>query len=175
MESTHNESLSALLDLGEKSLSEGEYLKLAAFLKGLKDSAKPAPHRVTINNLEITVEFETQDGNKMCICIDKVRTLHYTGPDQDIIIGSINGIAMEMDEDTFINKVKLIYRVYGMKNITRTTTFCDPVMYKSLGEFKKWCNDHMANHYADSPDDLDSENWRSCWLFRNLYCLNDEY
>jgi len=172
------ESLSALLELGEKSLNEGDYLKLATFLKGLKDSTMPVLQRTLTNNLEITLEFETQDGKQMRICIDSMRTSIYQGniPNKEIVIGSINGTPVEMEERAFIAKVKSIYNLYGMKNIKRSTSLCEPRIYETMGKFKEWSNNHMEAEVIDPDEnnDLDSENWNASWLIRKVCGLNDD-
>ena len=178
MSTIQMEALSALLELGEKSLNEGDYVKLANFLKDLNHSPRPVLLKTLTNNLEITLEFETQDGKQMRICIDSMRTSIYQGniPNKEIAIGSINGTPVEMDERELINKVKLIYNLYGMKNIKRSTSLCEPLIYETMGEFKLWSNDHMKADVTnpDERDDLDSDNWNASWLFRKLCGLNDE-
>ena len=176
MTNTHVDNLSDLLELGEKTLNEGDYLKLATFLKGLKDSAKPAPTRITTRNMEITLEFDTMGGHQMRICIDSVRTIIYPGatPNQEIILGSINGTPLEIEERPFVEKVELIYRLYGMKNIKRSTSMCEPHTFENVGKFKEWHNDHNKAHFLCFPEgDHDPENWTYYWLFTNLCGLNN--
>jgi len=171
------ESLSALLELGEKQLNEGDYLKLATFLKGLKDAAKPVPTTITTNKMDLTLQFQSMYGKQcMRICIDSVRTSIYSGPtpNEHIISGSINGTPAEMEQNAFLKKVMLIYRLYGMKNIIRTTSLCEPYIFENIKKFKEWCNDHMVADTLDLPDDFDSDNWNTRWLFTNLYGLNDD-
>ena len=176
MTTTLTESLSALLELGEKNLNEGDYLKLASFLQGLKDSSKPVPYKIQTINMDITLEFETTGGNKMRICIDSFQKLLYgaQNPNKEIIKGSINGIPVEMEEGAFIYKVMTIYRLYGMRNIKRSTTMCEPFIFEYMKDFKDWCNEHMKEERDYGDDETpDAEDWNHPWLFRNLCGLAD--
>ena len=169
------ESLSALLELGEKQLNEGDYLKLATFLKGLKDAAKPVPTTIKTNKMDLTLQFQSMYGKQcMRICIDSVRSSIYSGPtpNEHIISGSINGTPVEMDQHDFLKKVVLIYRLYGMKNIIRTTSLCEPLVFENIKKFKEWSNEHNAAEALDLPDDADSDTWNTTWLCVNLYGLN---
>lgn len=177
MTNTHVDNLSDLLELGEKTLNEGDYLKLATFLKGLKDSAKPVPIRITTKTIELTLEFDTLGGHQMNICIDTVRTIIYPGdtPNQEIILGSINGTPLEMEQRPFVEKVKLIYHLYGMKNIKRSTSLCEPHTFENIGKFKEWFTDHKrAEYLCFGEDDHDPENWTKYWLFLNVCGLNSD-
>jgi len=176
MTEAHIENLSALLELGEKSLNEGDYVKLANFLKGLRDSqpANPTPASITLEHIETTVEFETLKGAPMRICLHKMQIERFYGPTphRRTVWGSINGNELELPYQQFVDKLHNIYDVYGMKNIKRTLPFCEPVVYPKMWDFKVALSEHQI-HDSDPenlPDD-GPDGWPMEHVIRELFII----
>jgi hypothetical protein len=178
MTETHIENLSALLELGEKSLNEGDYVKLANFLKGLRDSQppNPIPHRTTIQHIETAVEFETLKGASMRVCVHRVQTeVFHNGPSRKIVWGSINGNELEMPFDRFRDKLVMIYDIYGMKNIKKSVPYCEPIVYNNVGYFKRITAEQQKNERSNPDDaeaDIDPDDWCPSWMVGSIFSLN---
>ena len=176
MTEIHIENLSALLELGEKSLNEGDYVKLANFLKGLRDShpPNPTPSSTTIEHIDTTIEFETLKGASMRVCIHKVVSENFHGaPTRRTAFGSINGNELELPFDRFRDKLVMIYDIYGMKNIKKSVPYCEPMVYKNVGYFKRVSAEHQKDDRSNPDDqgDLDPDDWCGTWLVARLFSL----
>ena len=181
MTESHIENLSALLELGEKSLNEGDYLKLANFLKGLRDSTppNPTPHSTTIHHIETVVEFETLKGGSMRVCVHKMRVerFHGSSPDRRTVWGSINGNELELPFDRFRDKLIMIYDIYGMRNIKKTVPYCEPMVYKNIGDFKCISNTHQTEGHANpetADEDINADDWAPVWLVKCVFSLETD-
>ena len=173
------ENLSALLELGEKSLNEGDYLKLANFLKGLRDSTppNPTPHRTDINIIEAVVEFETLLGAPMRVCIHKEQTeVFHNGPSRKTVWGSINGNELEMPHKVFLNKLIMIYDIYGIKNIKKSVPYCEPMVYKNVGDYKRNTLQHEKDERCTPDDDeegLGPDDWCQSWMVGRIFGIHN--
>lgn len=171
------ENLSALLELGEKSLNEGDYLKLANFLKGLRDSQppNPTPYQTNTVHIETTVEFETLKGGSMRVCVHKMRIERFHGAPHMIktVWGSINGNELELSLEQFQNKLVAIYNIYGIKNIKRFLSLCEPITFETLWNFREFMTLHQQhdNDPDNQPDD-DSAGWPTLFVIQALFALN---
>jgi hypothetical protein len=181
MTESHIANLSALLELGEKSLNEGDYVKLANFLKGLRDSQPPNlnPFRSALNHIEVTVEFETLLGAPMRVCIhkEKYERFHGATPDRRTVWGSINGNELELPFEQFRDKLIMIYDIYGMRNIKKTVPYCEPMVYKTVGDFKCITHTHQIESYANpeaAEDDINPDDWAPSWLVKCVFSLETD-
>jgi len=180
MTESHIENLGALLELGEKSLNEGDYVKLANFLKGLRDSQSrnQTPHHTDIDIIETTVEFQTLLGAPMRVCIHKEQIEHFhNGPSRKTVWGSINGNELEMPFKVFLNKLTMIYDIYGMKNIKKSVPYCEPMVYKNVGDYKRNIQQHQKDGRGTPDDDEDSDDapddWCESWLVGRIFGINN--
>jgi hypothetical protein len=180
MTEAHIENLSALLELGEKSLNEGDYLKLANFLKGLRNSQppNPTPFSTVIEHIETVVEFETLKGASMRVCVHRVQVerFHGSAPDRRTVWGSINGNELELPFNRFRDKLVMIYDIYGMRNIKKTVPYCEPVVYKNVGDFKCITNIHQIAERATpeaADEDIDPDDWCGSWLIARIFSLEN--
>jgi hypothetical protein len=176
MTEIHIENLSALLELGEKSLNEGDYVKLANFLKSLRDSQPPSPTtiRTDVNHIETTTEFETLLGAPMRVCIHREEVEHFhTAPSKRTMFGSINGQELELSVKGFKQKLTMLYDIYGMKNIKKSVPYCEPMVYKNVGYFKRVSAEHQKDDRSnpDDQDDLDPDDWCNEWLVARIFSL----
>ena len=179
MPESHIENLSALLELGEKSLNEGDYVKLANFLKGLRNSqsANQTPVRIVIDIIETTVEFETLLGAPMRVCIHKEQIEHFeNGPARRTVWGSINGNELEMPHKEFLNKLTMIYDIYGMRNIKKSVPYCEPMVYKNVGDFKCISLTHQITEHGNpesAEEDINPDDWCQSWLIGRIFGINN--
>ena len=177
MTEAHISNLSALLELGEKSLNEGDYVKLANFLKGLRDSQppNPIPHSTIVEHIETTTEFETLKGARMRVCIHREENEHFhTGPSRRTIFGSINGQELQLPIKVFKQKLGMIYEIHGMKNIKKSIPHCEPIIYKNVGDFKRTSTQHQKDERANPEDDdadLSPDDWCNEWLVARIFSV----
>ena len=177
MTEAHISNLSALLELGEKSLNEGDYVKLANFLKGLRDSQppNPTPMRTEVEHIETTTEFETLKGARMCVCIHREVVEHFhNASSKRTVFGSINGQELELPLKVFQQKLTMLYDIHGMKNIKKSVPHCEPVIYKNAGDFKRTSTQHQKDERVD-PDndevDISPDDWCYEWLVARIFSV----
>jgi hypothetical protein len=180
MTEAHIANLSALLEMGEKSLNEGDYVKLANFLKGLRDSQppNPTPLRTDVEHIETTTEFETLKGARMRVCIHREEVeIFHTGPSKRTIFGSINRQELELPLKIFKQKLTMLYDIHGMKNIKKSVPYCKPIIYKNVGDFKRTSSQHQKDERTNPDDpehdehDIDPDDWCNEWLVGRIFSL----
>lgn len=169
-----------VLEVGREKMSEGDYLKLATFLKQLHNTTDVIVFD-KIYQIGITLEFDTYNSSHYKfdnstdnsihykIIIDSVHRTVYKGPKKDDIIvrGSENGISFERTIENLVDKLVKLYHFYGIKNIKRSLDNNKIQYFKNFKNFKKF-NSLLHKGIDDGDSDSDDE---ECCAFTDGYMM----
>jgi hypothetical protein len=142
--------------MGREKMNEGDYMKLATFLKTLHAANETI--RVwddTTHRLNYELEYDTTKNKHFVIKISHVRRIRYHGPKPNatLVTGTLNGVEFT---DTCLNelaqRLNRITFVYGIKNIKRQIEDLGFEEHTTFEEFKKYVN---ARECPDDPDDAE--------------------
>jgi hypothetical protein len=170
--SSTSESLSNVLDVARESLVEGDYLKVASFLKTLLKEDDNV-YSTKIIDLYILIEFESLTKKKTIIEIN--RGIYYvmkgSTPNRLTLSGSINNKPFTENEDDLIRKIYCMGVFFGYGKIKRTV-FDVEEEWKNFTAFKKHAHemDEYDNKCEDQEEDEDNHylNTSDCWTIRKL-------
>lgn len=148
---------SEILDFGKEKLKEGDYLKLASFLKSLTEPEEII--RELKNPLNIQIKFETFKGKHYELHIQEEIRVLYKGskPNETYYSGTCNGVPFRMEEDDFLLQWKNRCNFYGLKNIQRSFFDEEIETFSGLGEFKKHLHERWELEIDDSHNDDDED------------------
>ena len=163
------ESYTELLDLGREKLSEGDYLKLAAFLQTLhKEAESEIVMRVKTNILNCCVSFQTYKNKKYNIKIEKEEITVYRGSTQNktVLYGSVNGQEFHLDEDVFYANWTRLIEYHGIKHIERSLLGSEKELFKNLQDFKMFL---AKKAKKNGEDDVMVDYWRDEYIVKQLF------
>jgi hypothetical protein len=101
----------------------------------------------------------------------------HTGPHKTIVFGSINGQELELPIKIFKHKLTMLYDIHGMKNIKKSVPYCEPIVYKNVGDFKRTSSQHQKDERTDpddpenDEDEISPDNWCNEWLVARLFSV----
>lgn len=124
----NGEGLTALLEVAEKQLNEGDFLKVANFLKTMHEPEKQAPRIMRVEKCKPTIKVQFKIGGigsgyaatKMEIDVLERKTTIYHGPpptESFITYTRNGGSPITMSRDAFESDFDRIATVYGVKDI----------------------------------------------------------
>jgi hypothetical protein len=157
-----------ILEMGREKMKEGDYMKLATFLKTLHDTTTAKTPEIFVQRTyphNFVLEYDTLKGKHYELKISEVTRVRYRGPkpDDTYITGMLNGEAFtNIDANTIICRIIRIIGFYGMKNIKRQI---DGMDFEEYANFEKYKLDVNTRENPDEPDDV--EFCRS-WYVRTL-------
>lgn len=144
--------LTEILDLGRDKLKEGEYLKLATFLKTLTNSDDLI--RTATIPLNVKIEYETSSGKLYCITIqeEEMKVFKGTRPNETKYSGTQNGVPFIMSHNEFLSRLRRRISFYGMKNIKRSMEEGEVEEYRNLDQYKKGLQKRWDFEFEDRND-----------------------
>lgn len=164
MSSKSQTDYNSILEFCEKRLNEGDYLKMANFLKRLHDESAPEIYKIKNEHkdLNIHIEFSTLQNKKIIIEVKSIKsslTLYKGGhPERrkTYLTGVFDTVKFEdMPYEEFCFKVIVSIRAHGMKNIERKIE-SRITKFKSFCAYKKYLNKLYKNlDYDDQENDMD--------------------
>jgi hypothetical protein len=156
---SHTENLTALLDLGRDTLPEGDYLKLANFLKTINKPDAPVILSTYVRELNQIVKFRGY--RQPADALTTIRMISTTTTTYDGPRANLYTLKYQMNNEQPISKpihefesyVRQLTRRYGMKDIQIETPDMPVEMYSCFAEFKKnililGLEDDKATHMA---------------------------
>lgn len=180
---SNTENLTAILDLGRDTLSEGQYLQLANFLKTINKPDAPKIHRIVENAINHKVKFSTYRSahvGSYTIKMINMTTTCYEGHTPNLYtlkyqVNDAEPVTKTVSE--FEGYVRQLTRRFGMKDITIVS---DPVLpdefYSTYAEFKKHVislelENDKATHLATFGDLDDFDHDPACeeWVYSVLF------
>ena len=146
---------SDILDFSKDKVPEGDYLKLANFLKTLHQENQQTIVSEDTIEINLVLKFETYRGKKHTLKINKIhktcfeRSSSETSSSQTKLFGSLDNIPFEDEEDELFKQWKIFFDYYGVKNIKRSMMGADIEHFKTLGEFKKYLEERTEDFEQD--------------------------
>jgi hypothetical protein len=173
---SNTEVYSEMLDLGREKMNEGDYLKLATFLKNLNNSKDENKIYNTTNVvIDSHIEFDTVSGKHFTIKITNARLDLVRGSEPNIttITGTVNDIPFQSDEIQFTRKWRRMIDSLGIKNIKRQTFDSGVDTYTKWGSFKTFVHELLVSELdGDEEDELFANDM---YCVRVLFCINSLY
>lgn len=184
----NNNALTDVLEFCEQKLPQGDYLKVANFLKDIhknKPSAKIVKKIIKKKaDIDIHIDFETFKNKKYNIHLQKynktIIIFQQSGPwvapeHKAEYSGFFNGNAIQISDDDLIRKVIIILSLYGIKNIKRTFNGEEDT-FKNLKDYKKHFMElHMSGIDCDYESDTEEDHqWDTDSYLRSLFCMDED-
>lgn len=171
------ESCCAVLDVGRDKLSEGDFLKLAAFLDSLHKS-KSATNVLTVKRIShnFKLEYQTIKSKKSVVIkiTDLIKIYKSNNSDKSWtefhVVGSINDVPFNMLRNQFIDKIVRQIAFCGMRNIKRTMDDLEDE-FDHYPQFKGHTRDR-ASDAEDEDDDFDVDLLSEDYFVCELLCLD---
>jgi hypothetical protein len=176
---SNTEVYTELLDFGRDKMTEGDYLKLATFLKDLNNNKDES--KILLSKHEVfdtLIEFDTLRGKHYSIKLTKARLDIISGSEPNIlyITGTVNGIPFESEEKEFSRKWLRIIECFGIKNIKRQSFDSEVDTFIKWGSFKTFVQELVE---SETQEEEEEEEWLSdehpIYCVRVLFCINYLY
>ena len=169
------ESYSEVLDFSKEKMSEGDYIKLADFLKKLHSETEESEIlRVGELAVGITLEFETYKGKQYKIKLLNSKRTIFRGPKPSTIelSGLVNDVPFTEEIGAFRTKWSNIIGFSGIKNIKRSVYDLEIEEFKHLRDFKNFLQsreDDDRREDCDDDDEHDVDGWTDEFITGNLF------
>ena len=145
-----------ILEMGREKMNEGDYMKLATFLKTLHAAnEKIKVLREETHHINYVLEYDTTKNKHFVIKISSVKRVIYHGPKQNdtLVTGTLNGVeftGVELEE--LVMRIKRITFLYGIKNIKRQIDDLGFEEHATFEEFKNYVN---VRENPEDPEDTE--------------------
>ena len=152
-------SYSDILDFSKDKVPEGDYIKICNFFKTLHENKTEPENRIldtTNYELNLVLEYDSFNDKHHTIKIDILKVIEYTGakPNDYHISGSFDGRLFDVDADLYAQRCSRVFDFYGIKNIKRSIYDCEVQEFKTLRDFKEYCQKRIE---ASVPEDWDCD------------------
>ena len=169
------ENFSDILDFSKEKLSEGDYIKLADFLKNIHTFSEKIVRHKSSKDINAVLEFDTYKGKHYVIKVDTFETLYFTGDTENetAFIGSINDVPFRygMWELRRIWSARINF--HGAKNIKRTLMGSDIETFRNMKDFRTYLQERNDDEKDEDDEEEDVNEWGNEYVTGLLFGFYD--
>lgn len=168
-----SEIFNDVLECGREKMSEGDYLKLAQFLKTLHNKKEKVEVGRKTTPLQIKVEYDTQKGKHYSVIINSMIDVDYEGsPRITRYIGTINGVAFDEERHTLKDLLCRRITFSGIKNIKRSICDDDVEEYPTMRSFKAMLQEMGEGDSYNTEEEYDINNIMESYIVSLLFGIS---
>ena len=179
MTSPSHASYQDVLEYCEQKLNEGDYLKMANFIKKLNDDQQEEPLRTVrqVRPLDVSVSWKTNKNKTYSLKIHKlVKTWNFFRSEAKIVITllyTLNEQDCEELLDIVMIQLQRLYNIFGMKDIKRVVDG-EEEEFKSMGRYKRHIYDLECQdaYDSDAEEEVDS-GYTDLWAIKHLLTITE--